>query len=337
MTVAEPAAAAPVQPPRTEPSVTVVVCAYTEDRWAELGAAVESALEQVPAPDQVVAVIDHNDGLLARARAHLSGVTVVANRHRRGLSGARNTAIELARRDIVAFLDDDAVAEPGWLQALLRHYTDPDVVAVGGAAIPVWPAARPLMYPAGTAHGELDWVVGCTYTGQPRHAAEVRNLMGCNMSFRRAVFERVGGFREDLGRVGRIPLGCEETELCIRVRRADPRARVVFEPRSQVSHRVSPDRVSWRYLAVRCYAEGISKQAVTRLGGRDAGLSSERSYVRAVLPRAAGRELRRLVAGDGAGLAGVSALVVSLTLAAAGFARAALPSGPSRSAPVRRP
>ena len=44
--------------------------------------------------------------------------------------------------------------------------------------------------------------------------------MGCNMSFRREVFERIGGFAEEIGRIGKNPLGCEETELCIRARQA---------------------------------------------------------------------------------------------------------------------
>ena len=61
------------------------------------------------------------------------------------------------------------------------------------------PGAQPL---DGDATGELDWIVGCTYTGQPTEQAEVRNLMGCNMSFRREVFERVGGFAEEIGRIG---------------------------------------------------------------------------------------------------------------------------------------
>jgi GT2 family glycosyltransferase len=299
--------------------VTVVVCAYTERRWPDLVAAVESVAAQTVPVDQVLLVIDHNPALAARAAAEIAGVTVLANENRRGLSGARNTALAHATGDIVVFLDDDAsAASPDWLELLLAPYENPLVAAVGGAATPLWPTERPVTLPAGSERGELDWVVGCTYTGQPVQLAEVRNLMGCNMSFRRTVFAAVGGFTEDMGRVGTVPVGCEETELCIRLRQHDPSARIVFEPRALVRHRVSPDRLSWSYLRRRSWGEGISKAAVSRLVGAGDALSTERAYTTRIIPAAFFRELLRLH------VAGASALVVSVLFAAAGYARGKL-------------
>ena len=254
---------------------------------------------------------------------------VVPNAHARGLSGGRNTALELVTGDVVAFLDDDAVAEPGWLAALLAPYADGAVVGVGGAARPVWPSAgsdgRPLMYPAASAadRGEFDWVVGCSYRGMPSRTTPIRNLMGCNMSFRRSVFSRVGGFTDGLGRVGKIPLGCEETEFCIRVRQSDPALEIIFEPAAMVRHRVSADRVRWRYLLRRCYAEGLSKVAVSRLVGQEAALASERRYVRQVLPAAVAREAGAALRGRRAGFAGVAAIGAGLVATACGYLRGA--------------
>lgn len=59
-------------------------------------------------------------------------------------------------------------------------------------------------------------LVGCTYRGMPKVATEVRNFIGANMSFLAEVPNRVGGFKAALGRQDAVPLGCEETELCIR-------------------------------------------------------------------------------------------------------------------------
>src|SRR5439155_542168 len=79
---------------------------------------------------------------------------------------ARTTGIDRADRgDVIAFLDDDAVAEPDWLETMLRAYGDGSVMAVGGRIEPLWAAGRPGWFPP-----EFDWVVGCTYVGLPEHA-----------------------------------------------------------------------------------------------------------------------------------------------------------------------
>lgn len=326
---------APVPPPVPPVTATVVICVYTEQRFGDIVAAVESVRAQDVAPVQVLVVVDHNPTLHDRVRPALPPtVQLLPNTRRQGLSGARNTGIAAATGDVVVFLDDDAAARPGWLRALLAPYVDPDVVAVGGVAHPRFPpigSGRPGLLPTGgdgpDATGELDWIVGCTYTGQPTEQAEVRNLMGCNMSLRRAVFAHVGGFAEDLGRIGRNPLGCEETELCIRVRqayrRAGREARIVFEPAAQVDHRVSADRVHWAYLRRRSWSEGLSKAAVSRLVGTDDALSSERTYVAEVLPGAVVRELRARRPASAA------AVVTALAWTSAGYLRGKLPGATS--------
>jgi GT2 family glycosyltransferase len=321
----------PVAPP-TAPTASVVICVHTEQRWDDIVAAVASVRGQDVRAAEVLVVVDHNRDLLARARRTFTApVRVLPSSGRQGLSGARNTAVAAATGDVVVFLDDDAAARPGWLAALLAPYADPEVVAVGGVAHPRFPSARPGLLPSGgtgpDATGELDWIVGCTYTGQPTERAEVRNLMGCNMSLRRSVFAEVGGFAEDLGRIGRNPLGCEETELCIRVRQAYRRggrgARILFEPGAQVDHRVGAERVRWSYLRRRCWSEGLSKAAVARLVGSDDALSTERSYVATVLPRAVLRELRARRPASAA------AVVAALAITSAGYLRGRLPGATS--------
>lgn len=312
------------------PTATVVVCVYTEKRWFDIKAAVDSVLDQDVTPLETIVVVDHNERLRERAEREFGplGVVVVANEKKQGLSGARNTAVELASGEVVVFLDDDAAARPGWLRALLAPYEDPDVIGVGGVAHPKWPDGRPRTLPGAApgdpnATGELDWVVGCTYTGQPTERAEMRNLMGCNMSLRAEVFTRVGGFAEDMGRIGKKPLGCEETELCIRARQAyvaDGRnPRILFEPRAAVDHRVSDDRVSWRYLLRRGWAEGISKAAVSKVVGTGDSLSAESSYTMKVLPAGVIREARERNA------ASAVAIVACLGVTTAGYVRGRLP------------
>jgi glycosyltransferase involved in cell wall biosynthesis len=302
------------------PSVSVIVCAYTERRWDDLAAAVVSAAAQTVAPLEIIVVSDHNAALLARVRRELCGAVVIANEQARGLAGARNSGLAAARGEVIAFLDDDAVAAPNWLEHLLEPYRHPRVIGVGGAIEPVWPDRRPPFMPA-----EFDWVVGCTYRGMPSSAAPVRNLIGANMSLRRTVFDAVGAFRSDVGRVGTRPAGCEETELCIRARQRLPGSEMIYEPRARVRHRVTPERASWRYFRARCWSEGLSKAVVARAAGRADGLSSERRYVTSTLPRAVARGIEDTVAGhDASGLARAASIVAGLAITTAGYAAGTL-------------
>ncbi|MDN4174796.1 glycosyltransferase [Nocardioides sp. SOB77] len=311
---------------RPGPRLTVVVCAYTLARWDDLVAALDGTVAQTVPPDEVLLVVDHAPELLARARVTWDGtaVTVVENTRARGLSGARNTAIAHATGSVVAFLDDDAVPAPDWLAALVGAYDDAAVLAVGGAARPVWPTGgRPAHLPP-----ELDWVVGCSYRGQPTGRADVRNLMGCSMSFRREVFDLVGGFDEGAGRIGAIPVGCEETELCIRLAQRVPGARVVLEPAAVVHHRVGEQRTSWSYLRGRSLAEGTSKAAMARLVGGVDATATERSYVRHVLTAGVRREVARGLHGDRDGWRAAAGIATALTATGYGYVRGRLGPAP---------
>jgi GT2 family glycosyltransferase len=304
-------------------ATTVVVCAYTRRRWELLAGALRAAVAQRPAPVEVLLVVDHNPDLAAHARSELHDlpVTVLDNRHRRGLSGARNTAVDVAVGDVLAFLDDDALPVGDWLAALLAPFAEPEVVATGGVARPVWAQGRPAWFPR-----EFDWVVGCSYLGQPEGIADVRNPLGCNMAFRRSALARVGAFRDDVGRVGRRPLGCEETELCIRLRQQRPGARIVMVPDAVVDHHVTPDRHRLGYFLQRCWAEGLSKAVVTENVGAADGLSSERAYVTRTLPEGILSGLRdgaRTRRADGPRRAGAIAAGLGATVAGYGRGRLA--------------
>ena len=279
-------------------AVSVVICAYTMRRWDDIVAAVDSVVGQTVDAAEILLVIDHNDDLRTRATERFAPtspyrrVRILPNSDRQGLSGARNTGVIAARGQVVAFLDDDASAAPDWIETLLRHYRDPEVLGVGGRADPVWPGRRPGWLPR-----EFDWVVGCSYLGQPTRPADVRNFIGANMSLRRSAFEAVGGFSHGIGRVGRTPLGCEETELCIRVHQQIQPAHLRYDPAMVVRHRVSADRVRVSYFLRRCYSEGLSKAVVSRLVGASDGLSSEREYISAVLPSGVRRGFTDLFRG----------------------------------------
>lgn len=294
--------------------LSVIVCAYTLERWDVLTEALQAVYKQEPSPAEVILVVDHNVVMLSRAKEELPEVIVLANQGQPGLSGARNTGVRAARGDILVFLDDDALPEPGWLRHLLQGYAHEDVLGVGGAIMPAWQDGRPTWFPE-----EFDWVVGSTYRGMPEQRAPVRNLIGANMSFRRTVFDQVGGFNEDLGRIGSLPAGCEETELSIRTRQRLPNGRLLYQPEARVRHLVPASRATWRYFASRCFAEGQSKAQVASIVGAVDGLDTERTYTLRTLPKGVLQGLGDGLSGDLAGFLRAAAIILGFGLTATGF------------------
>lgn len=306
------------------PTVSVVICSYTEDRWDQLMGALDSVRAQTRPPQQTIVVVDYNMDLYKRLIFTVPDVVIVENSGPKGLSGARNTGAGVAKAKVVAFLDDDAEAAPDWIERLAALYDDPDVLAVGGRVEPRWQAGRP-----GYFAEEMDWIVGCTYRGMPKVAAEVRNVIGANMSFRAEVLDRVGGFNPSLGRQNGHPLGCEETELCIRAVVGAPGSRVVYEPAALVQHYVPAERGTWSYMLARAWSEGLSKAEVSRIVGHKRALGPERRYVRRVLPRAVYAGIRDWVRGkDPAGGSRAAAILIVLAATATGYLRGrSLPAG----------
>jgi GT2 family glycosyltransferase len=299
--------------------ISVVVCAYTEDRWVPIVEGCAAVTAQLRSDDELILVIDHNPALLARARAELPGVRIVASDGPPGLSGARNTGVATGRREIVAFLDDDAKPRDGWLEQIRASFADPSTTVVGTRVIPRWQGYRPpSWFPE-----EFGWVVGCSYRGQPTKRAAIRNPIGASMAMRRSAVVDVGGFSSAIGRVGTLPVGCEETEICIRMAQRRPGIRVILDPDAAVDHLVPRQRQSLRYFVRRCFHEGRSKRAVARLCGSGAALSAERDYVRRVLPAALGRGLSpAALTRDPREFVRAMAVIVGLGATTVGYAQA---------------
>jgi len=318
-------------------SSTVIICAYTMDRWDALSAAIDSCRHQTLLPVEIILVVDYNAELESRARDEFPDVRVIANHLTKGLSGARNSGVLASGGDIVAFLDDDAFAEDSWLEMLTSPFKDDDVAGVGGWIIPMWEGREPLWFPR-----TFYWVLGCSYDGLPRSGATIRNPIGASMAMRRSVFSEVGGFTDGIGRVGRVPLGCEETELCIRYGQRHPEHRMVLVRDAIVHHRVPESRCTWHYFSSRCWAEGISKAAVASLVGPGDGLSAERAHVARALPREVGAALSLLPRQRGAALSRVFHICAGALLALAGLTRGTIefrrrPLSPAPAMPLTSP
>lgn len=296
-------------------TISAVVCCRDDRRYRDLLEAVASLLAQCRHGDEVVVVVDHNPALLARAAAALPGARVIDNAGPDGLSGARNAGVEATSGAYVVFLDDDAVADERMIETMRDVFRrDANVAGVAGWIVPLWLSGRPAWFPS-----EFLWVLGCSYEGLK--PGPVRNVIGASMAVRRTVFETVGAFAAGIGRgEGRLPLGCEETELCIRAARAMPGTTFVLAADASCRHKVPASRATWRYLVTRCYAEGISKAALAALSIGTGGLTVEKAYVRRILPLAVARGLRDgFLRFEGAGVLRAAAVVLGLGATTAGY------------------
>jgi glycosyltransferase involved in cell wall biosynthesis len=297
----------------SSPEVSVVICAYTEQRWDELLAAVRSVQGQSVAAREIIVVIDNNPGLLARVREALPNVIAEENSGGRGAGEARNRAVGLASSSIIAFLDDDAVARPEWIERATTAFEDSRVIGVGGTIEPIWEEGRPRWMAE-----EFYWTLGCTYPGLPTEPAPIRNLIAANMFVRREAFLELGGFRAGFGKTG-TRSGTEETDLCIRASQRWPESIWLHDPAVAVRHRVSGSRSRLSYFVSRCYDEGIAKASIVEfVGGRD-GLAAERFYTARILPRGFVRGVIACLKGDVTGMARSASIVVGLTATVAGY------------------
>ena len=276
----------------TDPlDVSVVICAYTEDRWPQLLEAIASVQRQSPPPRELIVAIDHNPALLQRLGGSVSDITILDSLGPKGKSGALNTAVDAATSSVIALLDDDAAAEPGWLVTLHQNYSDSRVLGVGGYLEPVWSNGRPRWFPE-----EFLWIVGCTFRGMPTKRSVVRSVIGANMSFRTEVFREAGGSMPGLGPDGTELTGAaraEDTEFCLRANAIWPDRVWLYEPRARVRHHVPSSRGTWTYFRNRCYVEGLSKAVLARVAGSRRGLAMERRYALRTLPSGVLRSIAR--------------------------------------------
>jgi glycosyltransferase involved in cell wall biosynthesis len=176
---------------------------------------------------------------------------------RLGLSNGRNRGLTEAAGAIVAFFDDDAEADPQWLERLFEVFVDDPAAGGAGGRIQVrWPGAKPSWMPA-----FLEAHYGrCDYGEARRVVVYPEYPYGANMAFRREVLLAVGGFRDEVGRKGKSLVAAGETELFYRL--SQKNLRIVYEPSSLVHHLASPTHTTRRWILRRTFAHGLATSSM---------------------------------------------------------------------------
>jgi len=293
--------------------VSVIIPVYSLDRLGDLAKSIDSVRKQTHKAHEIIVAVDHNEKLFQHLLTPISSrLKVVLNTGVIGGAETRNVGIKFAQGDIVAFTDDDATVETDWLENLVRYYSDPNVVAVGGKTLSVYDGGRPCWFPC-----ELDWLVGGTWKGHPEGPCEVRNLIGPNMSFRRCVCDEIGYMRSELGALGNSFRAGDETEFYIRLKHHYPEHKILYEPSALVYHRVYRNKITPVKLCIRSYSLGYHKSCATKAleTSTSTPFSTERKFLSYLLLRAIPTRLWR---GE---LSQAVAIVASIACTGAGYLR----------------
>jgi glycosyltransferase involved in cell wall biosynthesis len=241
------------------PAVTVVV--PTRGRAAYLEVTLDSLLRQRTETPHEILVVDDGATDSTREVAARAGVNCVSHAEPRSLNAARNTGIREGRAPLVAFVDDDVEAPPGWLEALWRGAErHPDAEAFGGPIRARFEGGAP------RGCGREDPPITTLDLGAEDR--EVDFVWGANLAVRRSAIERIGSFDERIVR----PHGDEE-EWLERLRAAG--GRVVYLAEAGLDHRRTGADARLVPLARAAYARGRAARASDSRRGRAPGLARE--------------------------------------------------------------
>ncbi len=271
------------------PLVSVVVCTF--NRAVFLRKCLASLLNQENFPPFEVVVVDNNSTddtakVVAEARQETALPFQYIFLAEMGLSLARNVGIQAARGSIIAFIDDDAVAEPSWVQEIQNGFQlFPQAAGMGGAVKGEYESARPDWLATDLLCAISVGEFGETLRWMERH----ESVLGCNMAFRREIFERRGNFLANLGRTGLSLLAAEEVEFCNRLRAHGES--IVYNPRMAISHWVPKERLTKPYIRERMNWNGRSIARTDQAWGNSILLRAAARFVGAIPLAAAGQIL----------------------------------------------
>jgi glycosyltransferase involved in cell wall biosynthesis len=200
-----------------------------------------------------------------------------------GLAGARNRGSKLAKGEIVAFVDDDVLLAPDWAQEMVRCYSDPDVIGVTGAAVPLWNEKGLDWLPK-----PLYWLISCSVWANWDSVVEVRSLWGYSMSLRRKALEMAGSFLSVESITGYHAVLAEDLELSVRAKKVTG-GKLLFNPALVVQHKVYSYRLSLKFASARAHHIGVSRRVL--------GQTYIREYFPMTLERKAGSGIAGILLG----------------------------------------
>ncbi len=226
--------------------ISAIICTYK--RYDLLKKAIDSLIHQsIPLSEFEILVIDNTPNARSgKGKVFSDRYGEVSNlkylfEDIPGLSNARNVGTRESTAEIIAFLDDDAIASEHWLEQIILGFQSFEKVGVvGGKISPLWELERP----AWLDENLKGYVSIVDWGGRLRVASEDEWFAGANIAFKRSLLEECGGFSTSLGRVGagNVLLSNEEIQVLNYVKKSGYQS--VYAPEASVDHLVEKSRIS---------------------------------------------------------------------------------------------
>ncbi|GAB2191902.1 glycosyltransferase family 2 protein [Sessilibacter sp. MAH1] len=226
--------------------VSAIICTY--NRYDLLAKSIESLVSQsIPSSEYEIIVVDNTpNARLEEGKSYFERYSKVPNltylfENTPGLSNARNVGIKESSSEIIAFLDDDAIASERWLEEIIHSFASFEKVGVvGGKISPIWELERPAWLDD-TLKGYVSVV---DWGGRLRIASEDEWFAGANIAFKKSLLQECGGFSTSLGRVGsgNVLLSNEEIQVLNYIKNSGYHS--VYSPDACVKHLVEKARIS---------------------------------------------------------------------------------------------
>ncbi|BAP60500.1 putative glycosyltransferase [Methanococcus maripaludis KA1] len=272
--------------------VSIVISAYTLERMNDIVDLLYSMERQTCQNFEIIFVVDGTYELMNEIKKQVCDVNITNMKficvgENKGLSNARNLGIANSVGDIIAFIDDDAIADPKWLEKTIESfYKNPEVWGVTGHNEALWVDVKPQKLPK-----ILYWMIGdSSYMFDNQNKVEVRNPCGCNMAFKKFVFDKIGLFSLEFGKKGNLWLFGEDSEIGIRIWKNN--GKIIFDPSIKIQHKVYKYRTTFKNILKRTFYEGFSKAYMKKIHG--SVLSKETDYLKKLIFEDMPREFQYL-------------------------------------------
>lgn len=239
----------------------IAACICTYNRYDLLPKAIESIARQTLDAEQYQILVIDNSPDAGTAKSHALQYRKIPNLEYHiektpGLSNARNVGANMAQTTYIAYMDDDAIAAPDWLEKILAAFESfgEDTAIVGGRVDPLWDIARPEW----VDNSMLGYLSVVDWGGSTRVANPGEWLAGTNVAFRTADVLGAGGFDVTLGRIGAGQSLLSNEEIAVVAALKEQGKLAVYAPEARVSHLVDRRRLTKSWMRKRVAWQAVS-------------------------------------------------------------------------------